>query len=223
MSISWGRKCFCFGGSEAMKWILWGGIAFVIQALLFFWAPWARMLIEKPERKELHATELIQAWVPPTPELISEPEPQPVSASPFAQEVSPSVSLTDPSALFVGTLAAAGAQEFAHMLRAGFGDKVFDPDQVDEQARALRSGSPDTPIRARREGVSGEVEAVFIVDVHGRARNVQILRVHPVGYGFERSVQEFLEQRARFEPARIENVVVQQNVTQKFIFRVQRD
>ena len=63
----------------------------------------------------------------------------------------------------------------------------------------------------------GRVTALWVVNESGRTINVDIISENPKGYGFAKSVRQYLK-NIRWEPATIKKVPVRQKITQDFSF-----
>lgn len=99
----------------------------------------------------------------------------------------------------------------------GLGAEVFDPSEVDQEARVIKDAQPNYPARARKEGVNGYVKLYLVIDTRGLVVDVQVLSVDPQGYGFEIEAQKALRQ-FRFEPAKLRDMPVAQKATKEFVF-----
>jgi len=99
----------------------------------------------------------------------------------------------------------------------GLGAEVYDPSQVDQEAKVLREEKPAFPPRAHKEGVNGYVKLYLVIDVRGMVSEVQVLSVQPQGYGFEIEAQKAIRQ-FRFEPAKLKGFPVAQKATKEFVF-----
>ncbi|MBF0433506.1 MAG: TonB family protein, partial [Fibrobacteria bacterium] len=92
--------------------------------------------------------------------------------------------------------------------------------ETDTDARVIDEGKePSTPLRARRENVSGEVIGLWVVNESGYAVEIEILKEAPPGYGFGKEVRKYLKS-IRFKPATIKNVPVRQQIKQKIVFDI---
>ena len=100
------------------------------------------------------------------------------------------------------------------------GAVTYLPGETDTDAEILGGQrSPQMPVRAQREGVSGIVDALWVVNEAGVAVQIDILREEPQGYGFAREVQRYLK-TLKFRPATLKNVPVRQQLKQRFSFNV---
>ncbi|HSQ42753.1 MAG TPA: energy transducer TonB [Fibrobacteraceae bacterium] len=99
----------------------------------------------------------------------------------------------------------------------GLGVAVFDPSEVDQEARVLKDAQPDYPVRARKDGVKGYVKFFLVIDAHGQISELKLLSVEPAGYGFEIEAEKAVRQ-FRFEPAQLRGVPVAQKATKEFVF-----
>lgn len=90
---------------------------------------------------------------------------------------------------------------------AGGNGVIFQPGEVDVPAKLLQQVQPEMPPRALREGVSGFVALMIVVDPQGRVAGVDVQTEDPPGYGFAKSAERAVRQY-RFSPAKKEGVSV---------------
>src|SRR5206468_3153466 len=87
---------------------------------------------------------------------------------------------------------------------AGMGAMVYEPGQTDADARIVGPDqSPKYPPRAEREGVTGYVDLLFIVNEGGFAEQITVLKEDPASYGFAAAAIEAVS-KLRFQPAMIQ-------------------
>jgi protein TonB len=95
------------------------------------------------------------------------------------------------------------------------------PGETDTDAKIIGGDrEPKMPLRAKREEVSGYVDAIWVVNQSGFAVEIDLLREEPPGYGFGKEVRKYLKS-LRFKPATIKNVPVRQKLKQRISFEVQ--
>ena len=80
------------------------------------------------------------------------------------------------------------------------GALVFELSEVDEPPRVLVKLPPFYPLGARARGIEGVVELVFVVDVDGSVRNVQVVSSYPGEIFVESAVSAV--RRWKFEPGK---------------------
>lgn len=103
----------------------------------------------------------------------------------------------------------------------GGGVITYQPGEAEtDPVRVGGAEKPEMPLRARREGVAGYVDAVWVVDEGGFSVEVDILREEPPGYGFGREVQKWLK-TARWRPATLKKIPVRMRLRQRIDFEVQ--
>lgn len=103
---------------------------------------------------------------------------------------------------------------------AGLGAMVYEPGQTDSDARISGPDQPPRyPPRAEREGVTGYVDLLFVVNEAGFAEQVTVLREQPQGYGFAAAAIESVR-RLRFQPAMLERTPVKQRVRRRINFEL---
>ncbi len=100
----------------------------------------------------------------------------------------------------------------------GMGAMVYEPGQTDEDARIVGPDqAPHYPPRAEREGVTGYVDVLFVVNESGFAEQISVLKEDPEGYGFGAAAIEAVR-RLRFQPAIIQKNPVRQKVKRRVNF-----
>jgi len=101
---------------------------------------------------------------------------------------------------------------------SGMGAMVYEPGQTDEDARIVGPDqAPNYPPRAEREGVTGYVDVLFVVNEEGFAEQISILKEDPEGYGFGNAAIEAVR-KLRFQPAMIQKTPVRQKVKRRVNF-----
>jgi TonB family protein len=103
---------------------------------------------------------------------------------------------------------------------SGVGNLVYEPGQTDSDARIAGPDQPPRyPPRAEREGVTGYVDLLFIVNESGFATQITVLREEPLGYGFAASAIEAVR-KLRFQPAMLQRIPVKQKVRRRVNFEL---
>ncbi len=103
---------------------------------------------------------------------------------------------------------------------AGIGSLVYEPGQTDSDARISGADQPPRyPPRAEREGVTGYVDLLFVVNESGFATQITVLREDPPGYGFAAAAIESVR-KLRFQPALIQRTPVKQKVRRRVNFEL---
>jgi TonB family protein len=103
---------------------------------------------------------------------------------------------------------------------SGTGSLVYEPGQTDSDARISGADQPPRyPPRAEREGVTGYVDLIFVVNEAGFATNIQVVKEEPVGYGFAASANEAVR-KLRFQPALLQRIPVKQKVRRRINFEL---
>ena len=101
---------------------------------------------------------------------------------------------------------------------SGIGAMVYEPGQTDADARIVGPDqSPKYPPRAEREGVTGYVDLLFVVNEAGFAEQITVLKEYPDGYGFASAAIEAVR-KLRFQPAMIQKTPVKQKVKRRINF-----
>jgi len=205
-------------------------LALVVSGGLYFVVPLANVLfLQKPNKPHKSLEEVVQQAVEVT---LPPKQEQPKEIKPMQRQMltqfrpQPSMSFTKSFqmdlSLATGGDGAGVAGDGAGDGSGGIGGKglgaeVYEPGQVDVQAKVLKEVDPNFPSRARKDGVSGYVKLYLVVDARGNASDVQVLSVDPKGYGFEVEAVKAMRQ-FRFAPARLQDVPVAQKFTKEFIF-----
>ena len=102
---------------------------------------------------------------------------------------------------------------------SGIGSMVYEPGQTDADARVVGADPPAKyPPRAEREGITGYVDLLFVVNEAGFATQILVLKEEPVGYGFAASAMERLR-GLRFQPATLQKTPVKQKFRRRFSFQ----
>lgn len=99
----------------------------------------------------------------------------------------------------------------------GMANMVYDPSEVEDEAKVVKEVAPVYPVRAKREGISGYVKLYLVIDAQGNVAETQVLVVEPQGFGFETEAVKALR-GFKFAPARIKTVPVAQKATKEFVF-----
>lgn len=103
---------------------------------------------------------------------------------------------------------------------SGSGSMVYEPGQTDSDARISGADQPPRyPPRAEREGVTGYVDLLFVVNESGFATQIQVLKEEPPGYGFAASATEAVR-KLRFQPAMLQKIPVKQKVRRRINFEL---
>jgi TonB family protein len=101
---------------------------------------------------------------------------------------------------------------------SGIGAMVYEPGQTDSDARILGADqAPKYPPRAEREGITGFVDLLFVVNESGFAEQIAVLKEEPPSYGFAASAMEAVR-RLRFQPAMLQKTAVKQKVKRRINF-----
>lgn len=103
---------------------------------------------------------------------------------------------------------------------SGMGSLVYEPGQTDSDARISGADQPPRyPPRAEREGVTGYVDLLFVVNESGFATQITVLREDPPGYGFAAAAIESVR-KLRFQPALVQRIPVKQKVRRRVNFEL---
>lgn len=103
---------------------------------------------------------------------------------------------------------------------SGIGSLVYEPGQTDSDARISGADQPPRyPPRAEREGVTGYVDLLFVVNESGFATQITILKEDPPGYGFGAAAIESVR-KLRFQPALLQRIPVKQKVRRRVNFEL---
>lgn len=99
---------------------------------------------------------------------------------------------------------------------------TFNAEQVEKQVSLIAgSGAPIYPESLRSAGVEGEIIALFVVGVDGRAEADSVRFIRAENVLFENAVRAALR-RLRFVPAEIGGRKVRQLVQMPFVFTLNR-
>jgi protein TonB len=97
---------------------------------------------------------------------------------------------------------------------------VYEPGQTDSDARIRGPDHPPRyPRRAEREGVTGYVDLLFVVDESGFATGITVLKEDPPSYGFAAAAIESVR-KLRFQPAMLQRIPVRQKVRRRVNFEL---
>ena len=136
----------------------------------------------------------------------------PIDVKPPGLDLGPIVSR--PVDLPTGSLGRADAGES----RGGAPSGTFNAEQVEKQVSLVSgSGAPVYPESLRSAGVEGEIVALFVVGVDGRAESDSVRFVRTDNVLFQDAVRAALR-RMRFVPAEIGGRKVRQLVQMPFVF-----
>lgn len=103
---------------------------------------------------------------------------------------------------------------------SGVGSLIYEPGQTDSDARITGADQPPRyPPRAEREGVTGYVDLLFVVNESGFATQITVLKEEPPGYGFAASAIEAVR-KLRFQPALLQRIPVKQKVRRRVNFEL---
>lgn len=103
---------------------------------------------------------------------------------------------------------------------SGVGSLVYEPGQTDSDARIAGADQPPRyPPRAEREGVTGYVDLLFVVNESGFATQITLLKEDPPGYGFGAAAIESVR-KLRFQPALLQRIPVKQKVRRRVNFEL---
>jgi TonB family protein len=103
---------------------------------------------------------------------------------------------------------------------SGIGSMVYEPGQTDADARISGPDQPPKyPPRAEREGITGYVDLLFVVNESGFAGQITVLKEEPAGYGFAAAAIEAVR-KLRFQPAQVQKTPVKQKVRRRINFQL---
>lgn len=212
-----------------VRWTALFLIAGLLNAVLYFSVPLVNVLFLETPKREKAVIQTVPEFIMDVKHKPQEQEKKtirkmerpaqafkPAQISGRAQGFQMDLSLAGGDGSGVGVSTGTGDGSFG-ALGNGLGAEVYDPSEVDQEARVLRDAQPDFPMRARKEGVNGHVKLYLVIDSHGQVTDVQVLSVDPVGYGFEIEAQKAIRQ-FKFEPAKLKDVPVAQKATKEFVF-----
>lgn len=206
---------------KQVRWMVMAGIALLINTIFFVVVPLLDSLWNERPAREPRRVELVQ-------------ESQVVHRQPPKQEQKKVVrNLIQQMKTFRATarnsFQTQGFQMDLSLAEGGWGDgvavaqgtdmsaMVYDPNEVDQEARILKEVPPEYPRRAYRDGVKGYVKVFLVINARGLVTETQVMQVDPPGYGFEEAALKAIRQ-FRFEPARLRTVPVAQKATKEFEF-----
>jgi TonB family protein len=214
--------------------------ALAINTVLFLVVPVMQAAFHTPTAPEKKVDSLVQRDIvlaPPTPERppereIKEIKLQQVSqASPTASrpslpggglkiDLSPAGSAGDMELVSGGDRTGPLGSGTGGGTGSGVGSLVYEPGQTDSDARiAGADQAPRYPPRAEREGVTGYVDLIFVVNENGFATQITVLKEDPPGYGFAASAIEAVR-KLRFQPAMLQRIPVKQKVRRRVNFEL---
>ena len=103
---------------------------------------------------------------------------------------------------------------------SGLGAMIYEPGQTDADARIVGPDQiPKYPPRAERDGVTGYVDLLFVINESGFAEQISVLKEEPGSYGFASAAIEAVR-KLRFQPATIEKTPVKQRVRRRINFEL---
>ncbi len=167
------------------------------------YAPLERQEMDKREIKEIKTVE---------PRQLTQSAPRPMSVGGIKLDLSPAGG--------AGPALASGSGGSGIGSGSGPGIMTYDMGATDTDAQLTqRPGDPQVPPRARREGVGGRVDLLFVVNERGFVEELQVLDESPKGYGFAPEALQYAR-KLRFRPATLQNVPVRQRFKLPIIFEV---
>jgi periplasmic protein TonB len=212
--------------------------ALLFNGALFFFVPFLQAAfntpqIEKEERDpEVRRDLVLPDFTPPDPEVreIREVVVDPVAEPQLAETrpVFPGGGLAIDLSPVGGSMSLVAGGDRTGLLGAGagggegagLGAMIYEPGQTDSDARISGPDQPPRyPPRAEREGVTGFVDLLFVVNEAGMAEQISVLREQPQGYGFAQAAIESVR-RLRFQPAMLERTPVKQRVRRRINFEL---
>jgi len=214
--------------NSAIKTSLWSGNfrygivlvpAFVLQGIIFLMLPLAHALFFDTPARERPTQEVVYEL-----ETLVKKKPQQTRQKTIRKIETPlniqnEVSSQQRSLQMDLSLAAADAGDGVAVGGGSVSNVVYEPGEVDQEARVLQEVDPEFPRRAKREGISGYVKMYLVIDTQGIPTQVQVLKVEPAGYGFEKEALKALR-GYRFSPAMLNDVPVRQKATKEFRFDI---
>jgi len=100
----------------------------------------------------------------------------------------------------------------------GMSAMTYEMGQTDTDAKITGPDpAPDYPPRANREGVSGIVDLVFVVNEMGRAEQITVVKEEPNGYGFAGAAIARAK-ALQFKPATLQKMAVRQKFRRRYTF-----
>ncbi len=214
-------------------------VALVFNAVLFLMVPTLQAAFHSPIAKKAPTDSVVRELAPPEvqPEKVVQREIKEIQMQPVSP---PSLTQSRPSApgggLKLDLSAAGGAGAMALVsggdrsgplgsgtgggTGAGIGSMVYEPGQTDADARITGPDqTPKYPPRAEREGVTGYVDLLFVVNESGFAGQISVLKEEPAGYGFAAAAIDAVR-RLRFQPAMLQKSAVKQKVRRRINFEL---
>ncbi len=165
-----------------------------------------------PERQEMDKREIKEIKTV-EPRQRPESAPRPMSVGGLKLDLSPAGGSGPALAQGSGSSGTIGSG-------SGPGVMTYDMGATDTDAQLVnRPGDPQVPPRARREGVGGRVDLLFVVNERGFVEELQVLEENPKGYGFVGEALKYAR-NLRFRPATLQNVPVRQRFKLPIIFEV---
>jgi protein TonB len=214
-------------------------IAIVFNAALFFIVPFLQAAFHAPTVEKKAEDSLVQrdVYVPlPDPAKPPQREIKEIRLQPVAQPVAESRPTLPGGGLKID-LSPAGSEGAMALVSggdrtgplgsgtgggtgAGSGNMVYEPGQTDSDARISGPDQPPRyPPRAEREGVTGYVDLLFVVNESGFATQITVLKEDPQGYGFAAAAIEAVR-KLRFQPAMLQRIPVKQKVRRRVNFEL---
>jgi TonB family protein len=212
--------------------------ALVFNAVLFLMVPTFQAAFHTPAAKKAPGDSVVRELAPPEPEpeKVVQREIKEIQMQPVSQ---PSLTQNRPSAPGGGLkldLSAAGGEGLALVsggdrsgplgsgtgggTGSGIGSMVYEPGQTDADARITGPDQqPKYPPRAEREGITGYVDLLFVVNESGFAGQISVLKEEPAGYGFAAAAIDAVR-RLRFQPAMLQKTPVKQKVRRRINFEL---
>jgi protein TonB len=207
-------------------------LGFLIHNTIFWFLPFLSAnkhapIVELPNGDLITPPQAIEMAKPQT----QQPAPTQQMPETFERKVPPSQMAFDrPSAFAMdlgiaaspygeGGAVAAGGGTGGDGKGAGGAAVVFEPGDVDLQAKVLTEAFPEYPARAQREGINGRVDVLIVVQADGKVGAVDLINEDPPGYGFGRSAVAAMK-KYTFSPARKEGVPVSMRFRKTFRFGV---
>lgn len=213
--------------------------AFVFNTVLFLIVPVLQAAFRTPAVQQQQVDSLVQrdiALPPQEPEKPPEREIKEIKLEPVTQPVAASRPSMPGGGLKID-LSPAGGEGAMELVSggdrtgplgtgtgggtgSGSGNMVYEPGQTDSDARIAGSDQPPRyPPRAEREGVTGYVDLLFIVNESGFATQITVIKEDPPGYGFAASAIEAVR-KLRFQPALLQRTPVKQKVRRRVNFEL---
>lgn len=100
----------------------------------------------------------------------------------------------------------------------GMAAMTYELGQTDTDARPYGQDPPLVyPPRAQREGVSGTVDVLLVVNEMGMVEQVSPIKEDPTGYGFYKNCVDYVK-KIRFKPAMLQKIPVRQRFKKRCNF-----